>query len=307
MRQMIFASAIVVLLCSTAIAQQIGDTIVVSSQSKAELKVGTRVVGSVPRGNHLKVQAVKGEWFEVRWIGWKGQVNQTGWVHRRDIIPIDQAIDFFTAAIKRNPTSDDHDIRGMIWSHKGEYDIAIADYNEAIRLDPKQIDNYNNRGIAWADKGEYDKAIADYNEAIRLDPQFPSAYNNRGNAWGRKGEYDKAIADYNEAIRINPKFDAPYNGLAWIRATCPDAEYRDGKAAVELARKACEMTDWDVDYHLDTLAASCAETGDFEEAVRWQTKAMELAPEDQKADYQSRLDLYKSDKSYCSVPISPTL
>jgi lipoprotein NlpI/predicted aspartyl protease len=63
---------------------------------------------------------------------------------------------------------------------------------------------YNNRGNAWGIKGQYDKAIADFDEAIRLNPQDAPTYGNRGHAWSRKGDYDRAIADYGEAIRLNP-------------------------------------------------------------------------------------------------------
>ena len=91
-------------------------------------------------------------------------------------------------------------------THKKEYDKAIADYTEAIRLDPRNAERLRNRGIAWRSKKEYDKAIADYNEAIRLDPEYALAYNHRGMAWSDKKEYDKAIADYNEAIRLDPKY-----------------------------------------------------------------------------------------------------
>ena len=60
------------------------------------------------------------------------------------------------------------------------YDKAIADYGEAIRLEPKFAWASNNRGLAWSAKGVYDKAIADYGEAIRLEPKFAWASNNRG-------------------------------------------------------------------------------------------------------------------------------
>ena len=66
-----------------------------------------------------------------------------------------------------------------------------------------------NRGLAWDKKGEYDKAIADYTEAIQLDPKLAPAFNNRGLAWDEKGEHDKAIADYNEANRLDPRLVKP--------------------------------------------------------------------------------------------------
>ena len=71
--------------------------------------------------------------------------------------------------------------------HKQNYDKAIADYNESIRLDPKYAIAYNNRGDAWYHKKEYDKAIADFNEAIRLDPKTAVAYSNRGSLVGQEG------------------------------------------------------------------------------------------------------------------------
>jgi hypothetical protein len=61
-------------------------------------------------------------------------------------------------------------------------------------------------GSVWADKGEYAKAIADYNEAIKLDPKYAFAYNNRGNSWYKTGDYDKAIADFKDAVRLNPNY-----------------------------------------------------------------------------------------------------
>src|SRR5262245_37976109 len=70
---------------------------------------------------------------------------------------------------------------------------------------------YNNRGYAYRNKGDYDRAIADHNEAIRLDPKNASAYSYRGLAYDEKGEYDRAIADHNEAIRLDPKDTGVYN------------------------------------------------------------------------------------------------
>jgi tetratricopeptide (TPR) repeat protein len=63
---------------------------------------------------------------------------------------------------------------------------------------------YFYRGLAYAKKCEYDRAIADYGESIRLNPNAAVAYNNRGNAYDDKGEYDRAIADWKKVLQIDP-------------------------------------------------------------------------------------------------------
>src|SRR5262249_7737007 len=76
-----------------------------------------------------------------------------------------------------------HHERGISYKSKGDVDRAIANFSEAIRLDPKYAEAYYVRGVAYGNKGDLDRAIADYSEAIRLDPKLAAAYNNRGNAY----------------------------------------------------------------------------------------------------------------------------
>ena len=90
-------------------------------------------------------------------------------------------------------------------------DGKIADYSEAIRLNPVYAAAFNNRGNAFRAKGDQNGAIADYNEVLRLDSQDAAAYNNRGNARWARDDLDGAIADYSEAIRLDPEYDAAYN------------------------------------------------------------------------------------------------
>jgi tetratricopeptide (TPR) repeat protein len=186
-----------------------------------------------------------------------------------------------------------HHNRGIDWYAKKELDKAISEYNEAIRLDPASASAYCCRALVWYDKKDLDRAIADYNEAIRLDPKHIWAFNNRGNGWAAKREFAKAIADYNEAIRLDPSFAAAYKNRAWIWATCPAELLRDGKQAVESAMRGCELTDWKDPTYLDTLAAAYAEAGDFEAAVKTQSKAIELVK-----DFDARLKAYQDKKRH---------
>jgi tetratricopeptide (TPR) repeat protein len=84
------------------------------------------------------------------------------------------------------------------------------------------------------------------------------------------------------------------NRLSWLLATNPEPRFRDGKAAVDLARRACEITNFTNPNYLDTLAAAYAESGDFEAAIKCQTKAIRLLA----SAHQFRLDLYLQHESF---------
>jgi tetratricopeptide (TPR) repeat protein len=84
-------------------------------------------------------------------------------------------------------------------------------------LDPRNADACDNRGLAYRAKGDHDHAIADYDQAIRLNPT-PEAFNNRGAANRAKGDLDRAIADFDQAITHNPKHATALYNRYWARA-----------------------------------------------------------------------------------------
>jgi tetratricopeptide (TPR) repeat protein len=228
----------------------------------------------------------------------------SGWVRRDDIVPLEQAVEFYTQEITRNPSSwNAYLYRGFVFDVKHEYDEAIADYTRSIQIYPLWANTFNNRGWTWHRKKAYDRAIADYTEAMRLDPKCVLAIANRGLAWQDKGEYYKALNDYNQSVKVDPKYARGYNARAWLYATCPDKKFRDGKLAVESATRACDLTGWKEANKLAVLAAAYAETGDFDKAVKWQEKAIVLfIDSDDRKTGLDRLALYKDKKPYRTGP-----
>jgi lipoprotein NlpI len=164
--------------------------------------------------------------------------------------------------------------RGISWRHKGEFDRAIADFDEAIRIDTKPARSYLQRAYAWDDKGDWDRAIADYDQAIRLDPKHARAHNGRGWAFYKEGELDRAIAGYTEAIRLDPKFAWAYNnrGLVWRDKGDFDRAIADFTEVIKLDPKYGSAYDnrglvWRDKGELDRAIA------DFTEAIRLDPKA----------------------------------
>jgi lipoprotein NlpI len=128
---------------------------------------------------------------------------------------LDRAIADYDEAIRLDPQSAVvFSTRGFAYFGKRDFDHAIADFNEAIRLDGKLSEAYRGRGAAYVLKGDNDRGIADFNELIRLDSKNSIAYRLRGDAHFRKNNLDYAIGDYSEAIRLNPNDETAYQSRA---------------------------------------------------------------------------------------------
>lgn len=164
--------------------------------------------------------------------------------------------------------------RGTAYWAIGAHDRAIRDYDEAIRLNPRDYYAYSNRANSLSAKGEYDRAILDYNEAIRLNARFAEAYNNRANAYRVKGAYKRAIRDVDEAIRLVPDFAAAYSnrGLTYADLGAHDRAIRDFDEAIRLDRDYAEA-------HYNR-GNSYQAKGDLDRAIRDYDEAIRLRPGD---------------------------
>jgi tetratricopeptide (TPR) repeat protein len=189
--------------------------------------------------------------------------------------------------------------RGRAYLKKGDYEKALADYTEGIRLDPKHDRPYRCLGSAYAEKGDYDKAIAGFNTALHIAPDNSQLFLNRGLVYGAKGDLLKAATDLIQA-GSHAQSAADYEELARNLATSPQVALRNGKKAVKYATKAYQLSKWHDPETIDTLAAACAEAGDFKGAVKWQRSylASPFLSVSAAASGKTRLVLYQAHQPY---------
>ncbi len=149
-----------------------------------------------------------------------------------------QVIADTTEAIRLAPNQPSFNLRGSAYYDKGEYDIAISDFNDALRMGPPNGIVFHNRGNAWRGKGEYAKAIADYDASIKSDPKSPFSWQNRGISRQALGDLDGALSDINEAIRLEPALPQPLTNRAviWRAKGDYDRAIADGTEAIRLAK-----------------------------------------------------------------------
>jgi tetratricopeptide (TPR) repeat protein len=212
-----------------------------------------------------------------------------------------QAIADYGRAIRINPKdSSFYANRGLAYTAMQDYKQAVADFSKAIQLAP-DAECYHCRGLAHVALKDYERAIEDFTQTLRLNPRHAFAHYNRATAHADQRDYRRAREDYQEAVRRQPETPHNYFALAWVLATSPDSGVRDGRYAREVARKGCQLAQWQVPGGFAALAAACAEVGDFTEAVRWQQRVLESPaslPKPQREKMQRCLELYRQGKPY---------
>lgn len=157
---------------------------------------------------------------------------------------------------------------------------AIDMLTSILDKDPKNIPVLRSRGDALLSVGDHTSAIEDYEAAIA--------------AMGNLEKVDSDEAQRSEAAGI-------YNNMAWVLATSPVDSVRDGKRALDYADKAAELSDFEEAHILSTLAAAYAENGNFEKAIEWSGKAVELGKaeeHDQIEQLENELKSYEDGKPW---------
>ena len=215
---------------------------------------------------------------------------------------IDEAVAQFRTAVEMKPRFAEAEYElGVAAVARGQFGEAIAHYRQALSIAPDYARAHNNLGAALASCRRFDEAVGQYRQALATEPDYADAHYNLGLALAAAGRIEEAIRQYREALQIEPDYAKALNQLAWLRATCADAAFRDGEAAVAMAGRAMELGG-KTPVFLDTLAAAYAEAGMFAQARQTMREAVELARLQRKAALVERLDarlrLYEAGTPY---------
>ncbi|HZQ48641.1 MAG TPA: tetratricopeptide repeat protein, partial [Verrucomicrobiae bacterium] len=189
---------------------------------------------------------------------------------------------------------------GNAWLLKGKVAEGLAELKIAVQLSPDDMEARRKYADALIKHGKAAEALPYCEAVVRAQPEDAHAHFALASACQANKQLEPALANFKEALRLAPDTPDCMNAVAWIYATSPKAEMRDGSEAVRLAGRACDLTKRQTTAILDTLAAAYAETGRFDEAIKTtgEISALALAAHDTAtADTaRQRLELYKAGK-----------
>jgi tetratricopeptide (TPR) repeat protein len=189
-------------------------------------------------------------------------------------------------------------LRSRISAAERRYGDAIRDIELLVQNDPQNVDFKLQLAAFYNADDRPRKAIEILTSVLEEDSENWRALRSRGDARLSIGEHAEAIKDYDVALKLQPEDSGLLNNLAWVLATSPEDELRDGQRALELATKACELTDYEEAHILSTLASAYAELGDFETAIKWSEKAVEAGEGETVEQLKEELQSYHEEKPW---------
>jgi len=192
------------------------------------------------------------------------------------------------------------ELKGLIAAEREDYPEAIRSFRRLVAKNPDDPVLLGQLGMLFLAAKQPREAIRRFTKALEFDADsFPSR-RGRSDAEITIGDHAAALADLEKAVALKPEDSGVLNNLAWLLATSPDDDLRDAGRAIELATKACEITEWKEGHIISTLAAGYAEKGDFDTAKKYSRQAVETgepAPE-VKRQLEGELASYEAGKPW---------
>jgi tetratricopeptide (TPR) repeat protein len=215
----------------------------------------------------------------------------------------DEAIGHYVAAVRAAPDfADAHFNLGTCLAGLGQWPGAVSEFEAVVRLRPDDADAQTSLAQALQNSGEPAAAEARFRQVLLLAPANAEAHLHLAMLSIRRNDLDAALAEFQLAVKYRPDWPEALNGLAFLLATHPKAESRNGAEAVRLAERACAMTGTNQPRFWGTLDTAYAEAGRFSDAIRTAEKARDLAvaaEEKGMADAASaRIELYRKGQAF---------
>jgi tetratricopeptide (TPR) repeat protein len=188
-------------------------------------------------------------------------------------------------------------LASLTYERNKDYQSTIRMWRQALEVMPRNVRVMNNLGTFYARSQRLDLAEPLFRKSIEINYNDADGHANLGSLLALHRQLPEAISEYRTAIRMSPYRAKWFNSLAWLLATAPQDDLRNGAEAVKLSERACEMTGYSNMDMLDTLGAAYAENGQFDKAVAAAMKAADLARRSGNATlenaYLQRADRYR--------------
>lgn len=190
---------------------------------------------------------------------------------------LDNAASQFEAAlrIKENPVSQ-YEL-ALVLERQGRTNDAIAQLDKSVSMNPQWINARQRLAYLMAAGGDVTNALRQYAELLNMGAARHDIHVRMAVLLAAVSQTGEAIEHYREALRASPDDPIALNNLAWILATHPEARFRSGADAVEMAARACALTGWNSTAFVATLAAAQAEMRNFQTAAQLAAQAVTLA------------------------------
>jgi Flp pilus assembly protein TadD len=226
----------------------------------------------------------------------KAYYNFANFCRKLDKIP--ESVEYYKKALRLNPEYvNAHKNLGDILKSQNNLNEAAAHYNRILQIEPNHVEAHFNLGTIFQMQNKLDRAENYYRRTLELDPNHINTYNNLGGLLLIRGHYDQAMKNFNRVLEIDPNNAKADNNIAYAIISRADAAQHDVSRALELARRAAELTDSNDPEILDTLADCYYRNGQADLAVQTAEKAIEwavLKDNKQLADsIRKKLPLYK--------------
>ena len=211
----------------------------------------------------------------------------------------EEALPDVNRAIALQPDSDDVvRVWAMVTEKAGKAKSAVKELRQQVEANPDDGVAWLQLGLLYGAQHQTGKAIDAFSAVIKLGEHRSFAYQVRADTYLNVGMQKEAISDYHEALKLDQNNSGVLNNLAWVLATSPEQELRRGEKALELALKACEVTNYQQAHILSTLAAAYAENGDFKTARKWSQKSVEIGDDSLKDQLRKELASYEQEQPW---------